>query len=149
MSLISKNEPTRRAWLNNVFIGIFAIYRAKDLTHTLDSIDLVVNYAIGLMEEGVSLIDSVLYTDQQLTNDTMEAWDAINGICPEILQPLCTNISDVATCNFDAVLENYTDVVDFLALLATTQDEIYHQLNHSKNDLLSAIAFASSIADIR
>ena len=101
------------------------------------------------MEEGVDLIDGILYAEAQLDNETTAVWDAINGICPEILQPICTNISNVATCNFDAIMANDTAVVDFLVLLDATRTDIYHELNKSRSDLLDSIAFANSISDIR
>lgn len=127
----------------------FFIYRAKDLLHTLDGVDYVISYATQLMEEGVSLINNVLYTESQLENQTQAALDAINGICPEVLQPICTNITDVQTCNFEVILNNYTDIANFVALLAATKADMYKQLNRSKYDLLDSIAFANSISDIR
>ena len=124
-------------------------FRADSLIQTLDGADAIIDEAIRLMKEGVVLIDSVMYSQDQLVNATTNAWNAINGMCPEVRDTICTNISDAASCNFQGVLDNPDGMTDFLGFAANTGSFVMDQLNQSRNDLLESIDFANSIGDIR
>ncbi len=95
------------------------------------------------------LIDGVLASQEQLVIETKEAWEAINGICPQVRDPICTEITNVDSCNFEGILESNEDVVTFLNFVADTRSLVFDQLNRSRKDLLESIEFANNIGDIR
>lgn len=127
----------------------FQKFRVDSLIQTLDGADTVINEAIRLMNEGVVLIDSVIYSQDRLVIDTKNAWDAINRICPQVREPICTNITDAGSCNFAGIIENTEGLSEFLGFVANTRALVMDQLNQSRNDLLESIEFANNIGDIR
>lgn len=127
---------------------MLSVKGVDSLIQTLDGADTVINEATRLMKEGVILIDSVIYSQDQLVIDTKDAWDAINEMCPQVREPVCTNITDVASCNFQGIIENTEGMTEFLSFIANTRSLVIDQLNDSRNDLIESIEFANSIGDI-
>ena len=127
----------------------FQTFRADSLIQTLDGADKVIAEAVGLMNEGLALIDSVIYSQDQLVIDTKDACNSINEMCPEVREPICTNITDVASCNFQGIIENTEGMEEFLSFIANARSLVMDQLNQTRNDILQAIDFANNISDIR
>ncbi len=125
------------------------LYSVDSLLQTLDGADKFIDTATQLMKEGVILIDNVISSQDQLVIETKDAWEAINGICPQIREPICTEINDVNSCNFEGILETSEDMMMFLNFVADTRSLVFDELDKSRNDLLESIEFANSIGDIR
>jgi hypothetical protein len=99
-----------------------------------------------LLQEGIDLIDTIL-EEQNLSSTEMEAvLNAVNSICPEVRDPLCTNITDPATCNLDGIFDGEA-VLNFITFFATARSLVYEELYQCRADLVDLLVVAGEMED--
>jgi hypothetical protein len=99
-----------------------------------------------LLQGGIDLIDTIL-EKQTLSSTEMDAvLNAVNSICPEVRDPLCTNITDPITCNLDG--DDVGEVVlNFITFFATARSLVYEELFQCRADLVDMLVVADEMED--
>jgi hypothetical protein len=108
---------------------------------SVDSLVTSLNDVIGtteivkkLVQGAIGLIDIILDNQVEVESTLKTLLTEVNSICPAVRDPLCTDISDASTCNFDGVFEG--DVLsDFVAFWADVKSVTYNELDKSRSDL--------------
>lgn len=89
-----------------------------------------------MLEDGIALIDSILITQNTTAVETEQVLDAMNGMCTQVRDKICTDIVNIDTCDFDGILENSTALRTFVAALSDTKVLIFEELVKSREDLV-------------
>ena len=102
----------------------------------------------GLAQGGIEIIDDALQSQNASQQAVLQLLDATNRICGGD-RDLCTNISDIDTCDFTGI-EEVVDRVGFTQLLDVLDsytDELYDDLEQGRNDLVYLQTVANDMMD--
>jgi hypothetical protein len=106
------------------------------LLHTLDGIDKVLDVVHDLTVDGIELIDEIVGNETLVFSDTEDVLGAVNGLCPEIRFPICTDTRDPDSCNFDNITLNGDVLLDFVRLALDAGSLVDEELLKSRADLV-------------
>jgi hypothetical protein len=114
----------------------------------LDGIDRVLAVVKNLVSSGIELIDTVISNQRLAVLETEDVLGFVNGICPEIRDPICTNTTDPTSCNFDGIADNGQAIFDFLGIVVNANSLVYEELLKSRDDLVDLLESSNNMGDI-
>jgi hypothetical protein len=100
-----------------------------------------------LTEGGINIIDDVLIQNEQAGVLVEDLLENINGICPTVRDPLCADLDDISTCNFEGIFD--TDTVQAVVehFRGNERSVVYTELNRARGDLEDFLKVANDIDD--
>ena len=103
------------------------------------------------MRDGIALIDGILETQSDVVNKTQTLLEGMNGICPDVRDPICTIVSDSDSCNFDGIVEEdeQDDLRGFLQSVAELKLGLMEDLLDSRSDIEDLLKVADDYDDLR
>jgi hypothetical protein len=116
------------------FLSAFMECSVDSLVTSLNDVIDTTEIVKTLVQGGIRLIDIIIDNQVEVERNVEALLTELNSICPSVRDPLCTDISDVSTCNFDGVFEGDA-VSDFVAFWADAKSVSYDELEKSRSDL--------------
>jgi hypothetical protein len=122
------------------------VYRVNSLVKAVDAGIGTITMVKDLLQGGIDLIDTILEEQTPPSTEIEAVLNAVDSICPEDLDPLCTNITDPITCNLDGVDVGEV-VLNFITFFATARSLVYEELFQSRADLVDMLVVADELED--
>eukprot|EP00934_Nitzschia_sp_Nitz4_P008585 Nitzschia sp. Nitz4//scaffold211_size37880//865//2887//NITZ4_007697-RA/size37880-augustus-gene-0.57-mRNA-1//-1//CDS//3329541952//8575//frame0 len=132
---------------------LLSIKGVNSLVDSLGGIDETLQVAKGLVVGGIDLIDGILQKQQETVDQSDVTIETMNSMCPTVRDPICTNTTDVATCDFSGIfganVENNTDVMEALVEIhGNTKAIISEELVKSREDLVDMLTVINDMGEI-
>jgi hypothetical protein len=83
---------------------VMSVGGTSALTQTLDSARLSIGLVHELATEAVSIVDRVIQLNQIVSSEIFTLLEDVNGMCPNVRDPLCDNLEDPSTCDISGFL---------------------------------------------
>ena len=110
-----------------------------------------ISIVTNLTKEGIEIIDLALSQNEETGIVVERLLEDLNGICPNVRDPLCTDLNDLTTCNFDGIFDTQTleNVVSHFRGGGTgegsDQSQLYADLAKVRNDLEGFLTITAQI----
>jgi hypothetical protein len=108
--------------------------------------------AIGIVQNltkgGIDIITNLLNENEAISSELDGFLADTNRICPTVRDPICTDLSDVSTCNFEGIFDS-TILQTLLEHFATSERSVAYdtELVKARNDLEDLLVVADNIDD--
>lgn len=104
------------------------------------------------MEGGINLIDLILKNQTEIETQSQNTLEAVNGICPEIRDTICTDVLNISTCDFEVVFQEdgaVDTISDFFEAVGDTKEDVFDDLMSARADLVELLQIADNMNDFR
>ncbi|KAL3906897.1 MAG: hypothetical protein SGILL_009090 [Bacillariaceae sp.] len=127
---------------------VMSVGGSQSLTRTLDSARDSVGIVHGLATGAVDIIDRVVELNQNVSSEIFTLLEDVNGMCPNVRDPLCDNLEDLSTCDVseffgDEYNEIFKGVLGHFA--AGERSVIYQEIIKARDGLSDAQDIAMQI----
>jgi hypothetical protein len=120
--------------------------RVDGLQRTMDTGQETIGLVQGLIQEGVEFMDLLIESLSNVMEDVFSLLETVNnGICPGLQETICTNLTDVSTCNSTRVIADGSLVLEPLVKHFYSDRSLVSKLIQARDDLAGLIIVADEM----